>query len=597
MGDARSGEHSTDSLQALQGAEQERLQALRRLNILYTPGEKTFDQIVQYAALLCGCPMGYLTLVDQDKLFFKAQHGTDYGEVDRSGSFCDYAIGDPGLTLIEDARTHPHFFNHPIVTGPAQMRFYAAAPLTDAASRRIGTLCVSDTVTRQLTSTQQDGLRMLADFVMAQMQVRRQSEEQKFLQEAARALTASMDYRATLSRVAWLTVPYLADWCVVHIVEADGSSSLVDAAHATDAGKDFALAAMALRGADAALVKPGTQPGAHRSTQGASTATGDAVSTVWASEAVQHLAAPLGIHSITTVPLVARGRVLGLLTLLGNGPRAHFESTHTSLAQEFTHRAAVAVDNARLYSEAQQAVALRDEFMSIAAHELRTPLTALFLQNDGLLRTLNRHEAQFIEAARRKLPRMRTQMDRLATLVEELLTVSRIQTAPLTVTHSQVDLAQLSTAVVQRFVEPAQRAGSTLTCIAPQPLVGLWDRSGLEQVLTNLLTNAIRYGLGKPIEVRLEAVGGAAQLSVQDQGIGIAAEHHDHIFERFSRMHSMRNYGGLGLGLWIVRQVVEKLGGVVEVHSVPDKGALFVVRLPLLPEQEVAETSADLPQP
>jgi signal transduction histidine kinase len=597
MGDARSGEHSTDTVQTLQAAEHERLESLRRLNILDTAGEKAFDQIVQYAALLCGCPQGYLTLVDHDRLFFKAQHGTDLGEVERSGSFCDYAIAQPGLTLIEDARAHPHFFDHPAVTGAQQMRFYAAAPLTDVASRRIGTLCVSDTVPRQLSATQQDGLSMLADFVMAQLLVRRQNEEQCFVQGAARALTASMDYHATLSRVAWLTVPYLADWCVVHTFEADGSSRLVDAAHATDAGKDFALAVMALQGADAAVVKRDTQLNAPQPKDCATTATGTAVSALWATEAVRHLVSPLGIHSVTTLPLVARGRVLGLITLLGNGIRAQFEATHTTVAQELAHRAAVAVDNARLYTEAQQAVALRDEFMSIAAHELRTPLTALFLQNDGLLRTLSRNEAQFIEAARRKLPRMRTQMDRLATLVEELLTVSRIQTAPLIIKNSRVDLSELSTAVVQRFVEPARRAGSMLTCIAPQPLVGLWDRSGLEQVLTNLLTNAIRYGLGKPIEVRLEAVGNAAQLSVQDLGIGIAAEHHDHIFERFSRMHSMRNYGGLGLGLWIVRQVVEKLGGVVEVQSVPEKGALFVVRLPLLPAQPLAKASTEPSQP
>ncbi|HYO72851.1 MAG TPA: HAMP domain-containing sensor histidine kinase, partial [Archangium sp.] len=235
------------------------------------------------------------------------------------------------------------------------------------------------------------------------------------------------------------------------------------------------------------------------------------------------------------------------------------------------------VDNARLYREAQEAIRLRDEFLSIASHELKTPLTSLRLQLSLLERLLG---PQALERLGGKLEGAHRQVDRLASLVATLLDVGRIATGSISLELSEVDFTLAVREALERLREVFAQAGCTVTFQARGPVVGWWDALRLDQVIVNLLTNAAKYGQGRPITVTVEADREQARLTVRDEGIGIAAEALPRLFGRFERAVSVRHYGGLGLGLYISRQIIEALGGRVSVDSRPGEGATFTVELP-----------------
>jgi signal transduction histidine kinase/CHASE1-domain containing sensor protein len=235
----------------------------------------------------------------------------------------------------------------------------------------------------------------------------------------------------------------------------------------------------------------------------------------------------------------------------------------------------------RARKEMEQTVRLRDEFLSVASHELKTPLTPLSLKLQALAREAQAQpESPFVLRVRGHAEVGLKQMRRLSDLVGDLLDVSRITSGQMRLHWEPVDFAAVTREVVARLEPEATKAESPLRVQAPQALAGSSDRMRLEQVVENLLTNAVKYGAGKPIHVRLEEQSGRVVLVVQDQGIGIAPEHQARIFGRFERAVSERNYGGLGLGLYITRTIVEALGGSIRVHSQPGQGALFTVELP-----------------
>jgi PAS domain S-box-containing protein len=249
------------------------------------------------------------------------------------------------------------------------------------------------------------------------------------------------------------------------------------------------------------------------------------------------------------------------------------------LARERRARAdaeAAATDNARLYREAQEAIAVREDFLSIASHELKTPLTTLQLQVQRLLR---RGEAE-TSLSPNGLSALERQVNRLTGLINDLLDISRITGGRMELEREEVDLAAVVRDVVARQEEDRTRARCPITVAIDRGSLGLWDRLRIEQVVSNLLSNAIKYGAGQPIEVSVDGDAEFARLTVRDHGIGIAPEHQVRIFQRFERAVSKSNYGGFGLGLWIVRQIVEAHGGMIHVASEPQRGSTFCVELP-----------------
>jgi PAS domain S-box-containing protein len=236
-------------------------------------------------------------------------------------------------------------------------------------------------------------------------------------------------------------------------------------------------------------------------------------------------------------------------------------------------------DQKRAEQTLEATILLRDDFLSVASHELRTPLTSLKLEAANLLRRARRGDLTSDRLVTR-LERIDAQAARMHRLINELLDVSRIVAGRLELSLEEVDLVQVVGEVVAQFKDEAARAGCALTSETPRAAIGHWDRSRLEQVVTNLVTNAIKYGGGKPITVEVAEHDDRIKLTVRDHGLGIPTEDQDRIFERFERAASTRNYSGIGLGLWIVKQIVEALGGTVIVDSAPERGSAFTVELP-----------------
>lgn len=248
-----------------------------------------------------------------------------------------------------------------------------------------------------------------------------------------------------------------------------------------------------------------------------------------------------------------------------------------SFAIDLSELKRVEAERNRLYEEARAAVEARDAFLSVAGHEIRTPLSALNL----LVYQLARHVSRLGDGKTSGLVgRCEKQVERLIRLTDELLDVSRITDGTIHLDLDEMDLSALARDVTDRFEESARRAKCSLTVIAPAPVLGFWDRSRLDQVATNLLTNALKFGPGKPIVISVHAEGDEAVLSVKDEGLGIQPEDQARIFQKFERAAPSSSYRGFGLGLWIVSRMVEAHGGTIRVESRPGAGATFRVILP-----------------
>lgn len=233
--------------------------------------------------------------------------------------------------------------------------------------------------------------------------------------------------------------------------------------------------------------------------------------------------------------------------------------------------------------ELESAVRARDEFLDVASHELRTPLTALQLQLQGLERQLaSAPLGEHPDAARlaSRLAAATRQAERLTELVAALFVASRANTELSTLRFSPVDLSGVALRACEKVRDDAARRGCVLTLDAPHPVHGHWDESRMSQVLSHLLANALKYAPGAPVTVTIRAEGEAAVLSVSDRGMGIPSGRLARIFDRYERAVPSNSYGGLGLGLFVVRSIVEAHGGRISVESREGEGACFLVRIP-----------------
>jgi PAS domain S-box-containing protein len=289
----------------------------------------------------------------------------------------------------------------------------------------------------------------------------------------------------------------------------------------------------------------------------------------------------LGVTSALTVPLAVGSRVLGALCLLSTGPHRRFGEVDRAFMEELAARAALALDNARLLAEAQDAL----ELIGVAAHDLGNPLSSLQLRlrRLRLLEGANNHSTD--TRMRDGLSGAEMETRRLGRLVHNLLDLSRLSAGRMTLDTEELDLAKLVREVVERHTDQATAAGCALSLRVEQSATGQWDRQRLDRVVTNLVSNALKFGRGQPVEVRVHADGDQARLTVKDSGIGIAPEAQQRLFRRFQRVHGDGHHAGTGLGLYIVRQLVEAHGGAIHVHSRAGEGAEFTVELPRSPSE------------
>jgi two-component system OmpR family sensor kinase len=235
-------------------------------------------------------------------------------------------------------------------------------------------------------------------------------------------------------------------------------------------------------------------------------------------------------------------------------------------------------DKERLIEELRAAVAARDEFIAVAAHELRNPMTPIVGQVQLLLSRARREQVS--ETLISGLEMLETAVDHYVRRATTLLEITRLNAEKIHLQPTVFDLCQLVHECVRKYEQMAARAGSQLHCPADQPVRGTWDRLATEQVLDNLVSNAIRYGDGKPVKVDLSADEQRVVLRVVDHGIGIAASERTKIFERFERGSAAPRTGGFGIGLWLSNKLVQAQGGALQVESELGQGSTFIVSLP-----------------
>ncbi|MCP3168828.1 sensor histidine kinase [Myxococcus qinghaiensis] len=409
------------------------------------------------------------------------------------------------------------------------------------------------------------------------LQMGKEAEERLFfLLEASRALAEHLDdVEWTLEHVARVAASSVASSCLVELVGPDGSLRCVASAHQEPSRDASVLSVLGGEGA-LSLSRECFQSGEPRFVPDVDAALCERLSE--SSEHQRALLEALRPASLLVVPVRTRGRTLGVITLGTSPPQRPLAMSDVSMMEELARRVAVALENASLYRDAQAAVRLRDEFLSVASHELKTPLTSLKLQHGLIDRALG------VESREKVAPRLSTamrQVQRLASLVDHLLDVSRVSLGRLALEPTEVDLGQAVRDAVERMEEVFAVAGCSVSVDIPAPLQGRWDSLRLDQVLVNLLTNAAKYGAGRPVQVTAAAEGeDQVRLSVRDEGIGISETALPRLFGRFERAVSERHYGGLGLGLYISRQIVEAMGGRIEVESREGVGSVFTVHLP-----------------
>jgi signal transduction histidine kinase len=299
----------------------------------------------------------------------------------------------------------------------------------------------------------------------------------------------------------------------------------------------------------------------------------------------------LPVRSYLATSVVSRGgEVIGGL-FFGHAEVAQFSEQDEKLVEGLASQAAVAVDNARLYQSLQETLRARDEFLSIASHELKTPLTSLTLQSQLRRRQLAKGglDSLSIERMSKQLEGDARQLSRLNTLIDDMLDISRIRTGQLRLHRARLELGALTKEVLERFDSQLVEACGSVEALIEQGLEVTGDPFRLEQVIANLLTNAMKYGAGKPVVVSAaRSKSGTVVLSVRDRGIGISEEDQKRIFARFERAVPSGVFSGMGLGLAIAKDIVEAHGGTIRVESRLGEGSVFSVELPKAAEDSLA---------
>ena len=402
-----------------------------------------------------------------------------------------------------------------------------------------------------------------------------------FLAEAAAVLTSSLDYERTLEAVARLAVPHVADWCAVDIIGEGGGVRRLAVAHVDPAKIEWAHEL-----ADRYPYDPEAPAGVPHVIRTGRPEMYPEVSDEMLAAAArdeEHLRIlrEVGFTSALIVPMAAHGRVSGVITFVTAESGRRYGAEDLAFAQHLARRAALAVENARLYREAQEANRVKDEFLATLSHELRTPLTAI-LGWASMLRTSRFDE----EATRRAVETIERNARAQRQIVEDVLDVSRIITGRLRIDVRPVELRSLVEAAVDGVRPAAEAKGVFLSTMLGRDVgVVSADPDRLQQVMWNLLSNAVKFTpAGGRVEVELRRADEQAVVNVRDTGQGIRPEFLPHVFDRFRQadQSTTRRHGGLGLGLAIVRHLVELHGGSVTAESEGEgRGSSFTVRLPL----------------
>jgi signal transduction histidine kinase len=421
--------------------------------------------------------------------------------------------------------------------------------------------------------------QVVASALSARAHTRAEAAAQRsaFLDAVSRAVVSSLDTHEIGRRALALVVPKVADASIVWMIDRDGGLGALAWAGA-DPQKEQGLDRV-----QRALARNRQAPNfAMRVFRQRQTVLLPDVSRAWLEKydfapAERAAFSEGGITASIAVPLEVGGTTIGVMSLHAAG--RHFGLEDRALAEDIAARVAAALQNARMYGLAQDAIRARDDFLVLVAHELRTPLTALQLRTDSLLQKARRNGSA---EDTKRTDAIARDVRRFSDVVEHVLEASTVRAEGVKLSHEACDLAKIVEGCVAHVAEQARRAGSSIAVHTESSIVGRFDRERVGRVILCLLDNAIKFGEKKPIEVSLRRDGAQAELTVGDQGAGISPDRLPSLFEPFERAGlAKEHFGGLGMGLYIAKAIVEAHGGTIAAHSTVGEGTTFVVRLPL----------------
>lgn len=409
-----------------------------------------------------------------------------------------------------------------------------------------------------------------------------------FLSHASRILSASLDYRATLRAIAHLAVPDIADWCTVSVVdEAGGHPRRIEVAATTPSKENLARELdrrypldpesdhpiyKVLRTGEAQLIRRLSDEDLKQSAR---------------DEEHFQILRDLGLRSAMVVPLLARGRTLGIISFVSSESGREYSESDLGRARELAHRAALAVDNARLYGQAQAANVAKSNFLAVMSHELRTPLNAIIGYTELMLAGV---PDPLPEKFRSTVERIVASARQLLELIEEILTFARTEAGEVRVRVEDVDVSELTRKTAAIIAPSAVEKGLNLDVHPPaDELMMRTDGGKVRQIVAALLSNAVKFTEHGFVELSAHRTDGEMLFTVRDTGQGIAPEDVATIFEPFRQVAepSTREVGGTGLGLSMAQRLAHLLGGDISVESQPGEGSTFTLRLPVeLPGDE-----------
>ena len=432
--------------------------------------------------------------------------------------------------------------------------------------------------------------QFLAREQAARAEAEAQERRSTFLAEASRLLASSLDYRTTLTSVATIAVPTLADWCFVDIIEKNLTVFDNPIIVAFDPEKEALIRELRERYPPPVDADFGA-PKVLRTGQPEMVTEIPESFVLSIAQDAEHLSLmrQLNAQSYMIVPLIAGQRKLGTMAFVLGQPERRYQKADLAMATELAQRAAIAIDNAMLYQEAWEANRIKDEFLAIVSHELRTPLNSML----GWAKLLRQGKLNQATAAK-ALETIERNAEVQKKLIEDILDVSRIVQGKIRLNLRPLHLIPVIDAVSESIRPIAQaKAIQFQSVLDPNVAQVTGDADRLQQVLWNLLSNAVKFTpSGGRIEIRLEQVNSMAQITVSDTGAGISADFLPYVFERFRQADgtSTRANGGLGLGLAIVRHLVEMHNGTVYATSDGEGlGATFTVQLPIRTEEQIVQ--------
>lgn len=401
----------------------------------------------------------------------------------------------------------------------------------------------------------------------------------RYLAEASRILSSSLDYQTTLNTVAELAVPKIADWCAVDMLDSNGKVMQVAIAHKDHKKVKWAKKLREQQPMD--MEAPTGVPNVLRTGRSEiyPVITDEMLVALSKNKKELELARSIGFTSAMIVPILARDKPVGAITFVTAETDHHYSQADLLMAEELGTRASVAIENATLYKGSKEAISLRDEFISVASHELKTPVTSVKM----FTQVLKKHSEQIGDTkAVSHLSRMDKQINKLTELIYDLLNISKIQAGKMEFKQKVFELDPFVKEMVEVLQQSEDKHKLVLKGHTDKKVYGDEERIG--QVINNLVSNAVKYSpKADRVIIKLSSHTDTVTVSVEDFGIGMEKEHLNRIFERFYRVYDTtdKTFPGLGIGLYISSEIIKRHGGTLRVDSRPGKGSVFSFTLPV----------------